>query len=215
MPEDVIPIPDELRAVLREAQDLGWIGPAPLAQAIAHAEGFAAGVPSPPGSPGRPGRVADLGTGGGVPGLVLAFVWPSAELVLVEGSSTRAAFLEAAVGRLGLSERCRVVGERAELTGRRPDLRGTCDVVVARGFASPPVTAECAAPLLRVGGLLVVSEPPSGGDGRWPADGLAPLGLTPGTTWTTDFHYRSLTQTSPCPDRYPRRTGIPQKRPLF
>lgn len=203
MPED-----SDLRAVLAEAQDLGWIGSAPLDQAIAHAEGFAAGVPS------VPSRFADLGTGGGVPGLVLALLWPSAEAVLVEGSTRRAAFLTAAVARLGLDERCRVVAERAELVGRREELRGACDVVTARGFAPPPVTAECAAPLLGVGGLLVVSEPPTGED-RWPATGVAPLGLTPGDTWNTDFHYRSLRQSSPCPARYPRRVGIPQKRPLF
>ena len=197
-----------LRAVLGEAQELGWIGSAPLDQAIAHAEGFAVGVAS------RPGRFADLGTGGGVPGLVLALLWPSADVVLVEGSTRRATFLTAAVARLGLSDRCRVLAERAELTGRRADLRGECDVVVARGFASPPVTAECAAPLLRVGGLLVVSEPPTGED-RWPAAGVAALGLTPGDTWNTGFHYRSLLQTTRCPVRYPRRTGIPQKRPLF
>jgi 16S rRNA (guanine527-N7)-methyltransferase len=119
------------------------------------------------------------------------------------------------VARLDLQGRCRVVAERAELAGRRDDLRGACDVVVARGFAPPPVTAECAAPLLRVGGLLVVSEPPGSDDDRWPADGLAPLGLTLATTWTTDFHYRSLHQSRPCPTRYPRRVGIPQKRPLF
>lgn len=203
MPED----PD-LRAVLAEAQDLGWIGSAPLDQAIAHATGFADGVPS------APARFADLGTGGGVPGLVLALRWPSAEVVLVEGSTRRAAFLTAAVARLGLDGRCRVVAERAELVGRRAGLRGACDVVTARGFAPPPVTAECAAPLLRVGGLLVVSEPPTGED-RWPAAGVAPLGLTPGDTWNTDFHYRSLRQSTPCPTRYPRRVGVPQKRPLF
>jgi 16S rRNA (guanine527-N7)-methyltransferase len=201
-------MPEDLRAVLREAQDLGWLGAAPLDRAIAHAEGFAVGVPVPP------ARFADLGTGGGVPGLVLAFTWPAAEVVLVEGSTRRASFLAGAVVRLGLADRCRVLAERAELTGRREDVRAACDVVVARGFAAPAVTAECAAPLLRVGGVLVVSEPPSGED-RWPADGLGSLGLTPGATWTTDFHYRALHQSYPCPTRYPRRVGIPTKRPLF
>lgn len=210
-PSTPSPAPDasaELLAVLEEAQGLGWIGPAPLDRAVAHARGFAAGVPR------VTGRFADLGTGGGVPGLVLLFEWPDAEAVLVEGSTKRAAFLSSAVASLGADDRCVVLAERAELTGRRPELRGACDVVVARGFASPAVTAECAAPLLRVGGHLVVSEPPTDDD-RWPAEGVAPLGLVPDDRWSTDFHYQSLVQASPCPDRYPRRTGIPAKRPLF
>ena len=203
MPDD-----DLLLKILGAAQDLRWIGPAPLDQAIAHARGFAAGVPSPP------ARFADLGTGGGVPGLVLAFEWPDAEVVLVEGSTRRAEFLVSSVEQLGLADRCTVRAERAELTGHVPVLRGACDVVAARGFSPPAVTAECAAPLLRPGGLLVVSEPPSGED-RWPEDGLAAVGLTPADTWTTPFRYRSFRQDAPCPPRYPRRVGIPSKRPLF
>ena len=50
--------------------------------------------------------------------------------------------------------------------------------MTARSFGPPAATAECAAPLLAVGGLLVVSEPPDGPD-RWPADALAALGLEP------------------------------------
>ena len=61
---------------------------------------------------------------------------------------------------LGIGHRVSVLSSRAEIAGHQPQWRGSFDAVVARGFAAPGVTAECAAPLLRVGGLLCVSEPP-------------------------------------------------------
>ena len=197
-----------LETVLLDAQRRGWIGAGPLPRAIAHASGFAEGpVPAP-------SSFADLGSGGGLPGLVLAVAWPEARAVLIEGSATRAGFLVDAVESLGLIDRCTVIAVRAEEAGRRPELRSSFDVVVARGFGAPAVTAECAAPLLRVGGHVLVSEPPDD-TARWPEDGLAPLGLSPTERWSTDFHYQSLLQVSLCPARYPRRVGIPTKRPLF
>jgi 16S rRNA (guanine527-N7)-methyltransferase len=106
-------------------------------------------------------------------------------------------------------------------------LRGEFDAVVARSFGPPAVTAECAAPFLVVGGRLVVSEPP--GDDRddegigasaptpprWPAKGLARVGLVGEAAWTEPFHYRSFVLERPCPDEFPRRDGVPAKRPLF
>ena len=94
-------------------------------------------------------------------------------------------------------------------------MRAAFDLVVARSFGPPAVVAECAAPFLRVGGRLAVSEPPTGED-RWPPAPLAELGLE--ATERRDVggaHVQLLRQTAPCPDRYPRRTGVPTKRPLF
>jgi hypothetical protein len=135
------------------------------------------------------------------------------------------AFLAEAIDELGYTDRVRVVRARAEDGGRRQDLRATFDLVVARGFAPPPVTAECAAPFLMTGGRLIVSEPPaepaSGTDGaaapgsRWPVAGLARLGLVPERAWSEPFHYRSFVLDHPCPEDYPRRDGVPAKHPLF
>lgn len=201
-----------LHEVLTEAKERGFLGPGPVHAGIEHAQGFADGVDAPP------GRLVDLGSGGGLPGLVLADIWVDAEVVLVEASERRATFLQEGVARLGYQDRVQVLRERAEETGRRPQLRARCDAVVARGFGPPAVTAECGAPLLRVGGRLLVSEPPSDGPlegSRWPSDGLAELGLAVGPAWTTKFHYQALIQVALCPDRFPRRTGVPLKRPLF
>lgn len=198
---------------LELSQRLGFLGPGPVADHVTHARGFAVGLDAPP------SRFLDLGSGGGVPGLVLATLWPSASVVLLDAGERRCAFLRDAVARLGLDGRVDVVRQRAEEAGRSPALRGTFDLVVARSFGAPAVTAECAAPFLEVGGLLVVSEPPEdrpgpGGD-RWPADGLAAVGLGVGPTWRAPYRYQALVQREPCPDRYPRRVGQPAKRPLF
>jgi 16S rRNA (guanine527-N7)-methyltransferase len=89
------------------------------------------------------------------------------------------------------------------------------DLVVARSFASPAATAECAAPFLQPGGRLLVAEPPGGQPERWDAEGLAQLGLVPGDHLVSPTAYQILVQEFPCPDRFPRRVGIPGKRPLF
>jgi 16S rRNA (guanine527-N7)-methyltransferase len=160
-------------------------------------------------------------------------------VVLLEANERRAQFLERAVVACALQERVSVVHQRAEIAGRDPLYRAMFGGVVVRSFGSPAVVAECAAPFLRVGGWLVVSEPPaddggtagSGADvaagqegverataeeiGRWPADKLAPLGLEPVRSVRAEFGYQILRQVRLCPDQFPRRNGVPSKRPLF
>lgn len=213
-----------LDTVLERSRSLGYLGPGSVRVQADHARGFAAGLAEPP------GRFLDLGSGGGVPGLVLALHWPDSRAVLLDASARRCAFLAEAAEELGFGSRVSVVRSRAEEAGRRDGLRGEFDAVVARSFGPPAVTAECAAPFLVVGGRLVVSEPPGDdaatADGsapaasapvapRWPAKGLARLGLAPEAAWTEPFHYRSFVLERPCPDEFPRRDGVPAKRPLF
>ena len=216
-----------IESVLERSRRLGFLGPGSVRVQIEHARAFAAGYR------GTPSRVLDLGSGGGVPGLVLAAeVWTGSEFVLLDAGERRCAFLEGALADLGLGSRVRVVRARAEVAGRDPRLRGSFDAVVARGFGPPAVTAECAAPFLRPGGSLIVSDPPVDGQGstpnatapvakpsgppeRWPAEGLARLGLMVERVWSEPFHHRVLRLEHPCPDRYPRRDGVPARRPLF
>jgi len=206
-----------VRRVLAEAQGQGFIGPGPLDPHVAQALSFSEVIAGVLGRDLNSGdHLVDLGAGGGLPGLVLASVWPALRMSLVEGSTRRAAFLEEAVDRCGFGPRVGVVGTRAEVAGRDPELRGRCSVVTARSFGTPSETAECAAPFLRVGGLVVVSEPPEPrGSAGWPAAGLALLGLEPASPAPVDTRFALLMQESPCPDRYPRRVGVPRKRPLF
>jgi 16S rRNA (guanine527-N7)-methyltransferase len=177
---------------------------------VAHAGAFVAAAGDPPAS------FLDLGSGAGIPGLVCALAWPDAEGVLVDARRARATFLEEAVARLGLEARIRVVGERAEVAGRDPALRGRFELVTARSFGAPPVTAECGAPFLSPGGRLIVSEPPGAPDARWPEDGLAQLGFRRDAARSFDeATVRVLTLETVCDDRWPRRDGVPAKRPLF
>ena len=163
----------------------------------------------------HPNHAVDLGSGAGVPGLVLALLWPQSRWALLDANERRTTFLAEALVTLNLATRVEVVVARAEVVGRQPDRRGTADLVVARGFGPPAVVAECAAPLLRVGGTLIVAEPPGGAPDRWPASGLELLGLVEDGRATDPVALQRLRQAVPCPDRYPRRVGIPLKRPLF
>lgn len=200
---------DALLQVLERSKAEGFLGPGPLDLHVDHARSLSEAFPD------FAGRFCDLGSGGGVPGLVLLEAWPASTAVLLDGSTRRCAFLEEALEELGCAERASVLEGRAEDLGHT-DARGTFDLVVARSFAAPPVTAECAAPLLRVGGHLLVAEPPEGGQVRWPAGGLAELGLE----YVTDHRgshalgsvMRKVTETD---ERFPRRVGVPTKRPLW
>lgn len=200
-----------LADVLGESRRLGFLGPGPIEEHLAHARGFVDALP-----PGAAFFV-DLGSGGGVPGLVIAWERPDLHGALLDGSTRRGAFLEEAVDALELSDRITVWVERAEVVARDVQRRGTADLVVARSFGPPGVVAECAAPLLKIGGTVIVSDPPSPAeqDGRWPAAGLAEVGLRVDRHESGPPALTILGKTEPCPDRYPRRVGIPAKRPIF
>jgi 16S rRNA (guanine527-N7)-methyltransferase len=201
-----------LLAVLEEARQLGLLGPGPVERQYRHALDLAHGIGEFQGS------LLDLGSGGGLPGLVLAHEWPGSSMVLLDAQRRRCDFLSRAVATLEVSGRVAVECGRAELLAREPHLRGKFDLVVARSFGPPAVTAECAVGFLRAGGELVVTEPPETGTTpmRWDTAGLAKLGFSPprsfrvGDTGAVRIH---LAQTPE--DRWPRRDGVPSKRPLW
>lgn len=197
-----------LQMALNRARRLGVLGPGPIEDHISHAAGFLAALEAVPvGS-----VIVDLGSGGGIPGLVIADARPDLRVVLLDALERRVALLEEAVQALGWDDRVIVLHARAEDVGRDPAWRGTVDAVTARLFGPPATVAECAAPLLRVGGVLIVSEPPEQTD-RWPIEGLAEFGLEPADQ--SPARMQVLQQSELCPEKYPRRVGIPAKRPHF
>jgi 16S rRNA (guanine527-N7)-methyltransferase len=227
---DLRTLPPSLLEALSQARAWGFLGNGPLDVHVAHAQGFADAVDSV--NPGerhldgdslaadpRVGLWMDLGSGGGIPGLVLAYLWPDREAVLLESNERRSRFLAQVVEDHGWGDRVRVLTERAEVAGHIDGLRRAFTLVVARSFGSPPVTAECAAPFLRRGGFLVVSEPPAisveDGDARWPRDPLASVGLERLDLRRDTFGYQLLRQSADCPERFARRVGVPAKRPLY
>ncbi len=215
----------DLLEVLERARRLGFTGAAPPEEHVAHALRFLGALDAVGADPGVPagsrapaageavGQVGvDLGSGAGLPGLVLALALPRSTWVLVEAMERRAGPLVDAVNRLDLAGRVTVWRGRAEEFARSAGQRGSADLVTARGFASPGATAECAAPLLRLGGFLAVSEPPESDGSRWPPAGLAEFGLAP---VGVREGVMLCTAVETCPDTFPRRVGIPSKRPVF
>jgi 16S rRNA (guanine527-N7)-methyltransferase len=164
---------DEVLRALAEARALGFLGPGPLEAHVASAQAFLAAI----GTSTDRGRALDLGSGGGVPGLLLAAWLPHLQWTLLDVQRRRTSFLSRTVTALGWSERVAVRRAPAEEAAHDPELRARFDLVVARSFGPPARTAELAVGFLRVGGRLLVAEPPTGDPARWPSRGLATLGL--------------------------------------
>lgn len=202
---------DDLRlcAVLEESRALGLLGPGPVEPHIDHARAYLGALDGAL-------EVLDLGSGGGLPGLVLARARADLTLVLVDAMERRCRFLERAVDELSLGRRVSVECGRAEELAWRADLRHRFSCVVTRSFGPPAVTAECAVGFLAVRGRLLVSEPPEQLDDRWPSEGLQILGLEVGDlVQGAAGAVQVLQLTGTSDDRFPRRVGIPAKRPLF
>jgi len=164
--------------------------------------------------------IADLGSGGGFPGLVLAIALPEAQLTLVESAARKADFLRETAEAMTL-ENVAVVAERAELWALEAREQ---DVVTSRALAATSILLEYAAPLLRVGGSLVawkgnVSEEESG-DAAFAAEELQmsrPTEVEVSEDLVRGADRRQLViseKLAVTPDRYPRRPGIAKKRPL-
>lgn len=198
----------ELIVVLERARGLGVLGPGPVTDHVDHSAGFVEALAGLP----EHSMVLDLGSGAGIPGLVIAEERPDLRVVLLDSLQRRVALLTEAVEVMGWTDRVETILARAEDVGRRPECRGMFDAVTSRSFGPPATVAECSAPLLKVGGVIVVSEPPGSPD-RWPAEGLAVLGVR--DEGIIGSNMRLLRQVEPCPAEYPRRVGIPAKRPLF
>jgi 16S rRNA (guanine527-N7)-methyltransferase len=165
---DDTPLDAALSAALSSIQARGAIGEASIERAIEHALHYVRRLPA------DVARVADLGSGGGLPGLVIAVHRPTVQLTLVERRHTRADLLRRAILSLGVEGHVSVVADDvAALIRRSP---ASFDAVTARSFAAPEITARCAAALVRPGGLLIVSEPPEDDPSRWPETLLGELG---------------------------------------
>ncbi len=162
--------------------------------------------------------IADLGSGPGIPGLPLAIALPDAEVTLVESTGRKCAFLARAISACGIGN-AQVVHSRAESWNTR---LGGIDLVTARALAPLPLVAEYAAPLLRVGGSLLVwrgeREASAEDAARRAADVLGlevgePARVQP-YPGAVRRHLHLMLKVRPTPKRFPRRPGVARKRPL-
>ena len=198
---------------LEESRARGYLGPQAIEPQIAHAQGFALCWEAIRVTP--PEHLLDLGSGGGLPGLVLLDRWRCHE-VFLDSMAKRSNFLSEALAGPGAPQRGEVVIARAEQAARWPELEGKFDLVTARSFGPPAVTAECAVRFLKIGGVLIVSEPPGERpDERWSKGGLSLLGLAAQGRSRYGTAYEVLVKESSTDKEYPRPSGIPKKRPLF
>jgi 16S rRNA (guanine527-N7)-methyltransferase len=164
------------------------------------------------------GSLADLGSGAGVPGLALAIALPETRVSLVESASRRSAFLERAVVATETTNAA-VVNTRVETW---PEGLAAFDVVTARALAPLPIVAEYAAPLLAVGGTLVVwrgKRNPR--DEEAAARAAAQLGLEPVEIrhmqpfpGAENRYLHLMSKVTETPLGFPRRPGMAVKRPL-
>ena len=170
------------------------------------------------GAPGA-GLVVDVGSGGGFPGLVIATAAPGTQVHLVEARKKRAELLAELAERLGLSN-VTVSGERAEEAGRGP-LRDGADLAIARAVAPLPVLLEYLAPLTAPGGTIAAVKG-SRGESELTEAEAAIEALNCEHTATEAMRAEVggrmrvllFRKTGPTPPRYPRRPGIPRKRPI-
>ena len=163
---------ETLLEVLDSLRERGAHGEVSLTNAVGHAEAFLAAFPS------GVRRVVDLGSGGGLPGLVLAVRRPDLSFTLVDRRERRMDLLRLAVARLRLTDRVEVVTADVVRLAADEAYAGLFDVVTARSFGAPMVTASCARPFLADGGVVIISEPPaSAARDRWNDAGLTALRL--------------------------------------
>lgn len=158
--------------------------------------------------------LVDVGSGGGLPGLVLACVLSDVEITLVESIKKKADFLKETAARLGL-KRVHVRCERAELLGAK-ELRESIDVVVSRAVARLPILLELCLPLVRPDGLFVaVKGEQAPAEVEASAHALGELrGVVVDQLRTPTGTLVIVRKTGRTPRRYPRDAGEPQRSPL-
>ncbi|KAK6123415.1 hypothetical protein DH2020_042838 [Rehmannia glutinosa] len=165
--------------------------------------------------------VVDVGSGAGLPGLILAIACPGWKVTLLESMNKRCIFLEHVVSLIGL-QNVQIVRDRAENLGQNLDFREGFDIAVARAVAEMRVLAEYCLPLVRVGGLFVAAK------GHDPQEEVTKaeraihlMGASLLQTCFVESHSKYGQRTAiiclkdgPTPRKYPRAPGTPSKLPL-
>ena len=169
------------------------------------------------------GRIADVGSGGGLPGIPIKIMEPDLATTLVESTSKKARFLQYVVDALSL-EGTEVANARAEDLARTQVHRGAYDIVTARAVARLSVVAEYCVPLLKVGGCAISMksrlEPGELSEGGGAAEVLGarvaeiiPVPMLQ-EIGEKNRNLVILEKVRETPAQYPRRSGAAAKKPL-
>ena len=163
-------------------------------------------------------RLVDVGSGGGLPGLPLKLQRSDLEVTLVESDESKAAFLVQSAARLGL-DGVDVIARPAEEVGRDPRYRESFDLAVARALAPMPVLAELCLPLVRIGGRLLAQKT----EREDVTAARRAIEILGGSLEAVSEAHSTARQTgmvvivlkvAATPSTYPRRPGVPRRRPL-
>lgn len=157
--------------------------------------------------------LVDVGSGGGMPGIPLKLACPEIELTLLEADHRKAAFLVHITAALGID--AAVVADRAEVAGHGV-LRESFDAACARALAAPAVACELCLPLVRVGGrfLALTTLPETGWDVTAQLGGGAAQIIPAPSGLRERGAVAVVPKVAPTPAAYPRRPGVPARRPL-
>ncbi len=167
---------------------------------------------------GEARTLVDVGSGAGLPGIPIKIARPDLEVTLIEADQAKAAFLVNSCAKLQL-DHVEIVARRAEEAGHDPRLREAFDVAVARALAPLPTLVELCLPLVRVGGRLLAQKT----EAEDPATAARAIdllgGALSGVQSTPSTARRAGTvvvidKVRPTPPRYPRRPGVPARKPL-
>jgi len=162
----------------------------------------------------------DVGSGAGFPGIPLAICLPDVHIVLMDALTKRVEFLKSVISALNLN--AEAVHLRAEDGARRPELRESFDIATARAVAALNLLSEYLLPFVKVGGQMMVLKGPTLDEELAQAENaLNILGgkfshedkiAIPGRDW--DHRIAWIDKVAPTPEKYPRRAGKPEKKPL-
>ncbi|MFC1914305.1 16S rRNA (guanine(527)-N(7))-methyltransferase RsmG [Chloroflexota bacterium] len=165
--------------------------------------------------------VIDVGSGAGLPGIPLKILLPGIRLVLLEATAKKAEFLHHLKSKLGLSD-VEIVAERAEEAGHNAEYRKRFVLVLSRAVAGLSTLVELALPFCAVGGSFVAQK--KGNIDLEVEQAAGAIGLLGGrlrevrrielSEFTDRRYLVIIDKMSPTPQKYPRRPGIPAKRPL-
>ena len=188
---------DSLQKYLMQSKEFGFLSPKEIEEQIMHSKELFEMLPV------FSGELLDVGAGGGLPSFVFMNQENRFKFTLLDAMNERTDFLKAINGR-------------AETIARMPEYENEFDIVVARGFGSPSVVAECSTGFIKLNGYLFVSGSPDGESLRWDVDGLKLLGLNLVEVKEGKYSTGVVIQKVGAPEnKYPRRDGVPRRKPIW